>query len=64
MQAGNGQEAQAVQPGSISKAAGEKVNQALDASLSDLTQDQEVCPPPVPASCPKPCIFMFSAAHP
>lgn len=37
-----GQKVQGVQPGAVSKAAGDQLNAALGASLSDLTQDQEV----------------------
>ena len=37
-----GQRVQGVQPGAVSKAAGDQLNAALGASLSDLAQDQEV----------------------
>lgn len=37
-----GQKMQSVQPGAVSKAAGDQLHEALGASLSDLTQDQEV----------------------
>ncbi|KAK9835845.1 hypothetical protein WJX74_009233 [Apatococcus lobatus] len=37
----SGRKVQDVQPGAVSKAAGDQLNEALGASLSDLTQDQE-----------------------
>lgn len=40
-----GQKVQSMQPGAVSKAGGDQLHEALGASLSDLTQDQEVSPP-------------------